>query len=82
MVENSIPISKFKATCLALLDKVKRTGEPIVVTRRGEPIAIIEPPPPSEKKQMWLGSFKENGNIKGDIITPIGSEETWEILQP
>jgi len=39
-----ITISKFKATCLAVLDRVKRTGLPILVTKHGEPIAIIDPP--------------------------------------
>ena len=36
-----ISISQFKATCLAVLDKVKRTGMPVLVTRRGVPIARI-----------------------------------------
>ena len=36
-----ISISQFKATCLAVLDKVKRTGKPVLVTRRGIPIAMI-----------------------------------------
>ena len=43
---NVITISKFKATCLAVLDNVKRTGRPVLVTRHGKPIAVIDPPPP------------------------------------
>lgn len=35
-------ISKFKATCLAVLQEVRQTGQPILVTRRGEPIAEVE----------------------------------------
>ena len=38
----SIAISEFKATCLAVLERVRRTGVPIVVTRRGQPIATLE----------------------------------------
>jgi prevent-host-death family protein len=44
MAEEIVPVTKFKATCLALLDKVKSTGRPILVTRQGEPIALISPP--------------------------------------
>jgi prevent-host-death family protein len=43
-----IPASRFKAECLALLDDVARTGEEIVVTKRGRPVArvvAIEEPP-------------------------------------
>jgi len=32
-----IAISKFKATCLAVLEKVKKTGQPVLVTRFGHP---------------------------------------------
>lgn len=42
-----IEISKFKATCLAVLDRVAQTREPILITRRGTPIAKIVPPTPS-----------------------------------
>ncbi len=76
-----VPISKFKASCLALLDRVKRTGQPILVTRRGEPIAQILPPPPPERPKSWLGSFRETGRIVGDILSPAAEEEVWEVLQ-
>ena len=39
----SIPASEFKAKCLALLDEVAATREVIVVTKRGKPVARVEP---------------------------------------
>ena len=51
-----VPISKFKATCLSLLDKVKRTGQPILITRKGDPIAQVIPPVPPTPPESWLGS--------------------------
>ncbi len=75
-----ISISQFKATCLAVLDKVKRTGNPVLVTRRGIPIAVIEPPPPPEKKESWLGAFKSKGKIIGDIVSPASDEVEWGVL--
>lgn len=41
-----IAISKFKATCLAVLERVRRTNQPIRVTRFGKPVAEIIPPSP------------------------------------
>ena len=76
----TVTISKFKATCLALLSRVKRTGKPILVTRKGEPVAEIIPPPPPEKPQAWLGSFEASGKIVGDIMAPAMEESDWEIL--
>ncbi|PYV02331.1 MAG: type II toxin-antitoxin system Phd/YefM family antitoxin [Acidobacteria bacterium] len=76
----TVPVSKFKATCLALLDKVKRTGRPILVTRRGEPIAQVVPPPKRELPSSWLGKYRGDGEIVGDIVAPATDESEWEVL--
>lgn len=78
--EDTISISHFKATCLAVLERVRRTGIPMIVTKRGEPIARIDPPPPQEKEASWLGSFRSQGKILGDVVSPIASEEEWAAL--
>ncbi len=77
----TVTISKFKATCLALLSRVKRTGKPILVTRKGEPVAEIIPPPLPEKPETWLGSFRGSGRIVGDIIEPASAQGEWEALR-
>ena len=45
----TIPAARFKAQCLKLLDEVAETGQTIVVTKRGKPVAKLEPiaEPPS-----------------------------------
>lgn len=77
---NVISISEFKARCLKMLDQVKRTGIPVLVTKRGSPIAMIVPPPPPEAKTSWLGSCSSTGKIVGDIISPALDASEWEIL--
>jgi prevent-host-death family protein len=81
MEQEVVPVSKFKATCLALLDKVKRTGQPILVTKRGEPIALITSPPEPKRPATWLGSFRGKGQIVGDIVSPASDETQWEVLE-
>jgi prevent-host-death family protein len=72
-----IPISKFKATCLAVLERVRETGEPIVVTRFGHPIAQIVPP--EEAKQTpRFGTGVGSITIHGDIVGPISDISDWE----
>ena len=63
----TVTISKFKATCLRLLSDVKRTGRPLLVTRKGEPIAMGTPPPPP-KPRVWPGSLKETIKITGILF--------------
>lgn len=75
-----VPVSNFKATCLALLDRVRRTGQPILVTRRGEPLAQVLPPPLPEKTSSWLTSFSSTGKIVGDVVSPPLKQAEWDIL--
>ncbi|MDJ0764940.1 MAG: type II toxin-antitoxin system Phd/YefM family antitoxin [Myxococcota bacterium] len=80
MTHETIAVSKFKATCLSMLRKVNQTRRSLLVTRNGEPIALISPPPRPEKPKSWLGSFSQTGEIIGDVISPAFCESDWEVL--
>ena len=41
MSSRTVSASAFKAHCLAMLDEVAATGEAIVVTKRGHPVARV-----------------------------------------
>jgi prevent-host-death family protein len=60
-----IAISKFKATCLAVLEQVRVTGKPILVTRFGKPVAEVAPPAERKNKKRVLGGMP--GRIVGDL---------------
>jgi len=36
-----VPAGEFKATGLALLDQVSKNGRPLIVTKRGKPVAKV-----------------------------------------
>ena len=73
---NEIAISKFKATCLAVIDDVRRTGKPVRITRFGKPVAEVVPSRPA-KRSSWLGCMADSGEILGDIVGPIGAFDKW-----
>jgi antitoxin (DNA-binding transcriptional repressor) of toxin-antitoxin stability system len=75
-----IPVSKFKATCLAVLENVRKSGKPVRVTRFGQPIADISPPG-GAKLAPRLGGGVGRGKILGDIVSPISDESDWEAAQ-
>jgi antitoxin (DNA-binding transcriptional repressor) of toxin-antitoxin stability system len=77
----TINISTFKATCLARLDRVKRTGRSLLITRKGEPIAEIRPPSPAKPRASWLGSLAGTGRICGDVVSPVIARDDWEVLR-
>jgi len=71
-----IAISKFKATCLAVLEDVRRTGAPVLVTRFGRPVAEIVPSR-APKKTSWLGCMRDSLEVLGDIGGPVGAFNRW-----
>jgi len=75
-----VAISEFKAKCLALLAEVQKTKQPILVTRRGKPVAEVSAPKPTENRD-WMGSMKDRIQILGDIVSPASDESDWEVLR-
>ena len=75
-----VPISEFKAKCLALLEQVRRTRQPILITRHGKPVAEVIPPTAIVDRAAWIGSMKDS-KIIGDIISPANDEDEWEVLR-
>ena len=69
----SLPVSKFKATCLAVLEEVRRRKKRVLITKRGKPIAEIIPVR-NEAKDVPL---RETVTFLGDIVSPVASED-WE----
>jgi len=67
----TVPAGQFKSKCLALLDEVALTGETIIVTKRGKPVAKVSPATDVTPKSL-VGSVLE----EKDIVSPSG--ETWD----
>ena len=72
-----VKASEFKAKCLALIDEVASTGEPVIVTKNGKPLAELVPLKPKQKRSPF-GIWKD-GKITGDIISPIDVE--WDAMK-
>lgn len=76
---HTIQASEFKAKCLALMDQVARTGETIVVTKNGKPVAELRPHRPPRAKSL-VGLHKGQVRIHGDIVSP-PDRRLWESLK-
>lgn len=69
----TVTATEFKAKCLALMEKVKKTHEPVLITKRGEVIAQLGPPP-ADSDKPWL-ALRGSAKIKGDIVGPAMSDK-------
>jgi antitoxin (DNA-binding transcriptional repressor) of toxin-antitoxin stability system len=72
------PISEFKAHCIAELKRVHLTGQPLIVTLRGNPIARVESVRLKGEPAIKLGSKPGNAQIKRDLVKTDFTHE-WEM---
>lgn len=75
---DTISISKFKATCLSVIEEVRQTKHPVMVTKRGVPVAEIAPPPEEAMPGDWLGCMRGTVDIVGDIVEPVVEPGEWD----
>ena len=66
-----VPAGEFKAKCLALLDEVSITGEELIVTKRGKPVAKVAAVETAEPPTL-IGSVR----WEKDIVSPV--DEDWK----
>lgn len=72
LLMQTIQASKFKARCLALMDEVARTGESILVTKNGKPVAELVAHRRAPAKSL-IGLHQGRIRITGDIVAPAGA---------
>jgi prevent-host-death family protein len=75
----TIAAGVFKAKCLAIMDEVQSKREPVVITKRGKPVAKLIPIEEQGKNPIF-DSLKGKIRIIGDIESPIPEDE-WEIFK-
>jgi prevent-host-death family protein len=75
----TIAAGEFKAKCLTLMDDVQSTREPLVITKRGKPVAKLVPV--ESRKDNWIGRLNGKMRIVGDIESPVVPLEDWDVLR-
>lgn len=75
---HTVKASEFKAKCLALMDQVASTGEAILVTKNGKPVAELHPHG-GPRLFSPFGIHKGLVKVTGDIISPLDVE--WESMK-
>jgi prevent-host-death family protein len=68
-----IAAGEFKARCLTLMEDVRSTREPLIITKRGKPVAKLVPA--DDDGDVFIGRLEGVFRVVGDIESPI---DGWE----
>ena len=74
-----INVSDFKARCLAILDRIARTGERVTILKRGKAIAEIVPATAGGEGHPQE-TLRGTVEFRGDVIEPALPAEDWDAV--
>ena len=75
----TIAAGQFKARCLRLMDEVRATREPVLITKKGRPVAKLVPA--ESQVEDIFGCLRDEIKILGDIESPVVPLEDWDALK-
>ena len=70
----TIAAAQFKAQCLTVMENVRKTRQPVIITKRGKPIAQLAPL--DNVKDDFIGRLKGVFEVVGELDDD--SPEPWE----
>ncbi len=75
----TVGVAEFKARCTHLIEEVRRTRQPLLVTRRGQPVVLVVAPPDLEVDDAnpLLGTILH----EDDIVSPAVEASEWEAMR-
>lgn len=65
----TMPAGEFKAKCLRVMEEVRKYRTPVVITKKGKPVAKLVPP--DEPKREVFGGARELFTYVGDVESPV-----------
>lgn len=74
-----ISAGEFKTHCLSIMDDVQATRQPVVITKRGRPVAKLVPA--DTEGDDFIGRLVGVVKIVGDIESPVEPPEAWDALK-
>ena len=77
-----IPIGQFKQQCLAIVERVARTRRPVVISKRGKPVARLVPlETERETEEAILAELRtgEGGMLvdEDELLAPTSEIAPW-----
>ncbi|WP_275784135.1 type II toxin-antitoxin system Phd/YefM family antitoxin [Pararhizobium gei] len=79
MSVKAIAAAEFKAKCLNLIDQMRADGEPITITKRGKPVAVLSPVPAEHRHTSIIGAMKGSVLMFDDPFSPAAYADEWDV---
>ena len=77
----TVGATEFKARCLRIIGEMNRDREPVTITNRGRPVALLSPVWAAEERPSVIGAMQ--GSVLGydEPFRPAADPSDWDALQ-
>lgn len=81
MSDRKIGAAQFKAACLRIIDDMNRDRQPVTITRRGRPVAVLSPVVAGDEPASIIGAMA--GTVTGydDPFAPAADPGDWDAVR-
>ena len=77
----TIAAAAFQATCLRIINQMGEDGEPVTITNRGRPVALLSPVRPEREERSVLGAMKGSVLAYDDPFRPAVDPAEWDAMR-
>lgn len=77
----TVGAAEFKARCLRLINQMNQDGEPLTVTNRGRPVAVLSPMPEQARSASIIGAMAGTVLAYDDPLAPAADPSEWASLR-
>ncbi|TWT03135.1 type II toxin-antitoxin system Phd/YefM family antitoxin [Reyranella sp. CPCC 100927] len=72
-----IGAAEFKAACLRIIDQMNQDREPVTITKRGKPVAVLMPVREPARRRSIIGAMRGSVLRFDDPFTPAVGPTAW-----
>ena len=73
----TVSASEFQAKCLRIINEMADDGEPVTITNRGKPVAVLSPVRPENTKRSIIGAMEGSVLAYDDPFGPAADPTDW-----
>ena len=77
----TIAAAAFQAKCLRIINEMGEDGEPVTITNRGRPVALLSPVRPEREERSILGAMKGSVLAYDDPFRPAADPAEWDAVR-
>ena len=80
-MRKTIAASEFQAKCLRLINEMGEDGEPVTITKRGKPVAVLSPVRAEQADRSIVGAMKGSVLAYDDPFQPAADPADWNAVR-